>query len=279
MVRWGERVTTVDYPPVALYELAVAGAAYRIFFPSFDNSRFLNAAIKLPGVLAEMALTWLLWRVVARRRARSGTLGAGAYWANPAMILAGAVLGYLDALMALPALGAVTAAAAGAPVAAGALLALACLTKVQAIFVLPSSPGAVELRRPRREPPFCTALASLIVAVSALRLRDRISSAGPRAISSRVSARCSAPRHALGGRRESLVGGFLRDARVVPRPANSAPGRRGRSRLRILGISTVDELGYPNPRPIATLDCRRHGLVALARTTHRRPRADVSRPR
>jgi hypothetical protein len=62
LVRWGERVTTVDYPPVAPYELAATGAIYGIFSPAFDNNRFLNAAIKLPGVLAEIALTWLLWR-------------------------------------------------------------------------------------------------------------------------------------------------------------------------------------------------------------------------
>src|SRR5678816_2426709 len=36
VVRWGDRSTTVDYPPIALYELAVAGAAYRTFFPSFE---------------------------------------------------------------------------------------------------------------------------------------------------------------------------------------------------------------------------------------------------
>jgi hypothetical protein len=138
LVRWGERVTTVDYPPVALYELAATGAIYRIFSPAFDNNRFLNAAIKLPGVLAEIALTWLLWRFVARRAGEeAGRWAAVAYWANPAIILAGSVLGYLDALMALPAAAAIAAAASSAPATAGALLAIACLTKAQALFVAP----------------------------------------------------------------------------------------------------------------------------------------------
>src|SRR5688500_15089873 len=38
LVRWGKRVTTVDYPPIALYELAAAGAVYRAFSPSFENN-------------------------------------------------------------------------------------------------------------------------------------------------------------------------------------------------------------------------------------------------
>ena len=44
LVHWGNRSTTVDYPPLALYELAVAGLAYQTFFPEFENTRWLNAA-------------------------------------------------------------------------------------------------------------------------------------------------------------------------------------------------------------------------------------------
>ena len=55
------RSTTVDYPPVALYALAATGAAYQAFSPAFDNTRWLTAAIKLPALLSEIALTWLLW--------------------------------------------------------------------------------------------------------------------------------------------------------------------------------------------------------------------------
>lgn len=64
IVRWGERATTVDYPPIALYELAIAGAgaAYLFFVPSFGNSRGLNAAMKLLPLLAELGLALLLWR-------------------------------------------------------------------------------------------------------------------------------------------------------------------------------------------------------------------------
>ena len=40
IVRWGNRSTTVDYPPIAIYELAAAGGVYRLFFPAFENSRW-----------------------------------------------------------------------------------------------------------------------------------------------------------------------------------------------------------------------------------------------
>jgi hypothetical protein len=252
LVRWGERVTTVDYPPVALYELAAIGATYRIFSPSFDNSRFLNAAIKLPGVLAEMVLTWLLWRVVARRAGPdAGRWAAVAYWANPAIILAGAVLGYLDALMALPALGAVAAATAGAPVAAGALLALACLTKVQAIFVAPIvalalwNSGAAQ--RGRR---LSTALASLIVASVAL-LSPYLVIGAARNLVQGVS---SLLRHDM----LSADAANLWWVVTYVLRASYAAGELGAwaawtLTMRILGISTVVRLGYPNPRPIATV--------------------------
>src|SRR4051812_17048934 len=66
VVRWGPRYTTVDYPPIAIYELAAAGAAYRLFSPSFVDSRLLNVAVKTPGTLAECGLTFLLWWYIRR---------------------------------------------------------------------------------------------------------------------------------------------------------------------------------------------------------------------
>ena len=125
VVTWGTRHTTVDYPPVALYELTLAGTVYRWFSPEFQDSRWLTVAMKLPAVLAEGLLALLLWRVVRRRHGeRAGRFAASAFWANPAMILAGSILGYLDPLMALPAIGAIVAAVEGRPIVAGGLLAI-----------------------------------------------------------------------------------------------------------------------------------------------------------
>lgn len=167
------------------------------------------------------------------------------------MILAGALLGYLDALMALPALGAIAAASLNAPVAAGALLAIACLTKLQAIFILPVVGLALwNAGRPT---------GTKAIVVGAL-------SAGA------ASAAVLLP-YVLVGASRNLVQGvssLLRHDMLSADAANVwwvvtyvmrasyAAGELGAwaawtMTLRILGMSTIVKLGYPNPRPIATL--------------------------
>jgi len=60
---------TVDYPPLALWELGVAGNAYWIWsHRRFPNARPLNAFVKLPGLAAEIGLTLLLFALVRARR-------------------------------------------------------------------------------------------------------------------------------------------------------------------------------------------------------------------
>ena len=114
----------------------------------------------MPGVIAEITVVMALmvWgrRLFGREAA---TWTALAIWLNPAVIVNGAALGYLDAQMAAPALLAIVAAAAGFPVAAGALTAAAVLTKAQALFVAPVILFAamrreedLRLRLPRLEP-------------------------------------------------------------------------------------------------------------------------------
>jgi Glycosyltransferase family 87 len=61
-----------------------------------------------------------------------------AYWANPATILNGEVLGYLDPLVMLPAVLSLLCLHLKRPVWAGALLAIALLTKPQALLIGPA---------------------------------------------------------------------------------------------------------------------------------------------
>jgi hypothetical protein len=60
-----------------------------------------------------------------------------ACWINPALLLSGSVLGYLDPLILLPAVGALVSAAAGRTWLTGALCAAAALTKPQGLLVAP----------------------------------------------------------------------------------------------------------------------------------------------
>ena len=138
-LHWLHHTTTVDYPPVALYELAAAGTIYRRFDPAFSDRPALTAAVKIPGLLFGIALTALLWWTVRRftgsdRQARWTVV---AYWVNPATVLNAEVLGYLDPLMMLPAIGSFVPLHLGAPAWAGASLAVAMLTKPQALLVVP----------------------------------------------------------------------------------------------------------------------------------------------
>jgi hypothetical protein len=265
-VRWGDRVTTVDYPPMALYELAVAGAAYRLFVPSFRNTRWLNVAMKLLPLVAEMALALLLWRIVRRRYGDAASSWATiAFWANPAMILAGPLLGYLDPLMALPALGAVVAVASGWPCTAGALLAIACLTKVQAVFIAP------------------------VVALAAWTMGRTRSLSATIAGGVAVAAAVVAPFAFAGAWRNLLqgVGSLLRHDMLSGDAANlwwivtyvmraayavHDLGTWGAwtMTVRILGVSRVVALGYTNPRPIAAVIVLAAALWALWRVRRAR---------
>jgi len=113
--------TKVDYPPLALYELAIASP-------------------KALAFAGDTAAALLLFVVVRRRTSAIGTARRAtlSVWLNPAIILLGAVLGYLDVLYVVPALAALVLAAGGSPFATGVLIAAACLTKPLAVLALPA---------------------------------------------------------------------------------------------------------------------------------------------
>src|SRR5215831_19329209 len=127
--------TTVNYPPLALYELGWAGRVYRWFnHGRFPNTTPLFIAIKAPAAIADAGFAVLLFVVVRRRIGETAARWATiAYWLNPGVILNGVVLGYLDPQYALPAAASLIAATEGWFVTAGALAAAAVLTKPQAI--------------------------------------------------------------------------------------------------------------------------------------------------
>lgn len=250
IVRWGERWSTVDYPPFFLYEMAVVGRVFHALAPSYPDGRALLVAIKLPVLLANALLTWLLFVIVHRvsgsdRTARGAAI---AYWLNPATLFGGEMLGYVDPLLTLPAMAGLVLAWLGRRFSAGVLIAIAVATKPQAILIGPAfalllwqSAGVAGLVQAGT-----TFAATLVVIVLPFLLRGAMSNM-LLAFGSFYERRDTMSAFAanvgwlINWGLRSWFGvpelGWRAFLQVVPRP---------------LAISRFQELGYPNPRPICT---------------------------
>jgi len=256
---YGGGQTTVDYPPLALYELAFVGLVYGVAFPGYPNTSALTAFIKLLPVVAEAGIAWLLFAAVRkvlpgqRHHAGYATL---AYWLNPAALCDASVLGYLDPLFGLPLLASLVTASAGSATAAGVLFAMAALTKAQAVMLAPvvvlalwNVPGQGNLTSaPRR---LSLAAAGAAATCVALVLPVVIAGAWP----NMMQALRSLGRHdMLSGQAANvwwIVTWVMRATYQVPEmgliDAFLSPVARP------LAITTIVQLGYPNPRVAATV--------------------------
>jgi len=252
VLEWQDLRTTVDYPPIALYELGVAGRVYRQFDPVFGEGTALTVATKLPGLACGVGLTALLWSVVRRHTgsADAARWAALAYWANPATILNGEVLGYLDPLMMLPAIGVLALLHAGWPSLAGAAFAVALLTKPQAILLAPLlALGAWRLGGLRG-----AALAAAGATGAAVLAILPFALVGALPNMWLAFGSFYARRDILSGNAANLwwiVTYVLRGWYQIPRlgvlGAFLTPVRR------ILAITTLEQIGLPNPRPFGSL--------------------------
>jgi hypothetical protein len=245
---------TVDYPPLALYELGVAGDAYWIWSRRhFPNETALNAFVKLPAAAAEIGFALLLFYLV---RGPLGTAAArvatAAYWLNPAALFDASILGYLDMQYVLPAVAALAAAAAGWPALAGALIAASILTKAQGLFVAPAVALAIWTtgNRDRRFARLLAAAAGGIA--TAIVVVAPVVAAGGWANMRQALGRL-AQHDMLSANATNLwwVVGYLLRVRYSMHdmgvwPALTAPAK-------ILGIQRVIDIGYPNPRTIGIL--------------------------
>jgi hypothetical protein len=155
-----------DYPPLSLYWIGAVGRVYqRASGGRFPDSDALTALLKVPALLAEAALTFLLFVVVRRASGiAAARLVVLLVWLNPAMILTTSVFGYTDVLFVLPAVGALIAGLAGRPALAGGLIAAAVLTKPQPIVIAPAVALAVwHLGESNRRSAFRAAVTGLAV--------------------------------------------------------------------------------------------------------------------
>jgi len=251
VVNWGSLETTGDYPPAALYVLALVGLAYRQMDPAFADSPALTAAVKIPGLLCGIGLTLLLAWTTRRitGSARAGRWAALAYWLNPATVINGEVLGYLDPLMMLPGIGAFVLLHLGAAEAAGLALSTGILMKPQGILLVPAFALAAWHTGGARA--MLRAAAAGILATVALMLPFAAIGALPNMWLAFGSF--YARRNILSGYAANvwwIANYALRAYYQIPRLG--FPHAFFVEVWRIMAVSTFQEVGLPNPRPFAS---------------------------
>lgn len=249
LIRWNEIIGTTEYPPLALYQVGAAGAVYRRIDPVFRDSRWLTVLIKSPGLLIEMLLVGVLLtggrRVLGPAPARWMAL---AIWLNPAVIINGAALGYLDAQMALPAVAALIAVMAGRPGLAGALAAAAVLTKLQAVFLAPALLLAlVRQRHMAAGMAIARSVAGAAATAAALVLPIVWHGAWPNMVQAIARATAHDMLSGYGLNVWWVVTWLVRSTYAA---ATIGWTEAFTSPVRILGIARFIEVGYPNPKPI-----------------------------
>ena len=156
----------VNYPPLYLTLLVGLGKLYGVAVPGFEYTPLQSVLIKLPAVLADVGITVLLYvaargvvqirdasapsvsmtgthhRTIARpnghnKESRLPLLAAGLWALNPAVIYVSAFWAQVDSIHTLWMLAALLAALARRWGWSGVLMALALLTKLHAVVLLP----------------------------------------------------------------------------------------------------------------------------------------------
>jgi hypothetical protein len=251
VLHWNGHENSTNYPPLAMYELGASGRLYRSYSPAFEDSPVLTMAVKLPGLIADIAfvVALLVW---GRRFGSADPIAAVVliFWLNPAALMNGSLLGYLDPAMAVPAALALVAVFVDAPVVAGILLAAAILTKPNPVYVAPviiaavlrhtHTPGAVSgaLRALWRFAAGGIATSVAIVAPVIIRggWTNLLQALG-RLVATDV----------LSGQATNFWWLFTYVVRVMDVWGEWGPRAAILQRVRILAITRALALGYPNP--------------------------------
>lgn len=133
----------VNYPPLFVVLLVGLSKLYALFVPSLEITSLQYVLIKLPIVMADMAtgaVIYLAVEEIERRRgkvSRLPLLAAGLWLLNPSSIYVSSVWGQFEAIQALWMMAALLAAVKQRWGWSGIFMALAMLTKTQAITIAP----------------------------------------------------------------------------------------------------------------------------------------------
>lgn len=158
-----------NYPPFSLLVFTSTGYAFKTFFsPEYDKGAFANRIlIKTPSILADIVTLLLLYVMVRKWKGRKeGLIAAAVYAVHPAVFYNSAVWGQTDALYGMFLVACLAALSLRQHAVTGILIALALLTKAQAIMLVPLI-GFVLLLRGWRPVLFATC-AAIVTAVIVL---------------------------------------------------------------------------------------------------------------
>jgi hypothetical protein len=236
---WGRRSGTVEYPPASLLALAGVGRVYRAIFPAYPDDARLNVAVKLSILAGDVALCAVLWRLLRRYSVQAARAGVLFYWLNPAAILDGAFLGYLDPWLGALTLLALLALERGAYGWCGAALALTALTKLQIALILPIFAVAVVVRNGRGWWKPALAAVGAAAVTTALVVAPFVRAG---ATANMIQGAGRAFHHDMLSAEAANVWWILT---WILRSAWTGP-------VFILGISRAEALGFPSPRLLGT---------------------------
>lgn len=236
---WGRRSGTVEYPPATLFALAAVGHVYRAIDPYYTDNASLNVAIKLSILLGDVGLCVALWALVRRYSLEAARLAVLFYWLNPAAILDGAYLGYLDPWLGALTMASLVALDRGAFALCGAAVALTVLTKLQIALIVPAMALALVYRAGRD---WWKAVLSASLSGAATTAAIVLPFARIGALPNLIQGAGRAFHHDMLSAEAVnvwwIVTWYLRSAWTTP--------------VHILGISRAIALGYPDPRLIGT---------------------------
>jgi hypothetical protein len=272
----GDLHFAIDYPPLAVYALGLAGRLYHAFSPEMPDTAAFTAIVKLPGLAAEIGLAWVVFaavrRLVGAERSRLAML---ACWLNPALLSSGSVLGYLDPLFLLPAVAAVVAAAAGQTWLTGALFAAAVLTKAQGVLLVPIVALAVVGTTRTTAGRYAERVALRLGETAAGAALTTVVVVSPFAVAGTLPNLAAGLRSL--GEHDMLSGNAANAWWIVTwliRGFDALPDvgawQAFTALPRILAISVVSDLGFPNPRAMGLLVTGAAWLWALWRARRAR---------
>ena len=149
---YGPRGNYVDYPPVTPIVFALIGRSYLVLSPEFEDTPTLTFLLKVPGLIADVAATLLIFAAASRLYSRQfGLLASALYWLNPMVLLAGPLLAYTDPVYAAFLVASVLLFSSARHAGGWVLYVLAILTKPQPVYALPLFALASAARRSWRK--------------------------------------------------------------------------------------------------------------------------------